>query len=105
MAEVQQAGALSPERSQLLGKVYKFTASKNVELLAAYYAIALDAKDTTTYQGVAELLGKVGRMKFVRPLYRGLEKVDRQLALDTFAKNKDFYHPIARSMVEKDLGI
>ncbi|CAM1501099.1 Fc.00g102610.m01.CDS01 [Cosmosporella sp. VM-42] len=105
LAEVQQAGALSPERSQLLGKAYEFTASKNVELLAAYYAIALKAEDTTSYNGVAELLGTVGRMKFVRPLYRGLNKVDRQLALDTFTKNKDFYHPIARGMVEKDLGI
>jgi leukotriene-A4 hydrolase len=51
------------------------------------------------------LLGKVGRMKFVRPLFRSLNKVDRSLALETFAKNKDFYHPICRGMVEKDLGV
>jgi len=57
------------------------------------------------YQPTAELLGKVGRMKFVRVLYRGLVKVDRKLALETFEKNRDFYHPICRGMVEKDLGL
>ncbi len=52
-----------------------------------------------------DLLGRVGRMKYVRPGYRALNKVDRQLALDTFEKHKDFYHPICRGMVEKDLGL
>ncbi|KAH7326097.1 peptidase family M1-domain-containing protein [Stachybotrys elegans] len=102
---VQQAEPLSPERAQLLGETYDILSSKNVELKAAFYHIALKANDKATFQGVAELLGQVGRMKFVRPLFRGLNKVDRQLALDTFAKNKDFYHPICRGMVEKDLGV
>jgi len=44
-------------------------------------------------------------MKFVRPLYRKLNKVDRKLALETFEKNRDFYHPICRDMVEKDLKV
>jgi len=42
-------------------------------------------------------------MKFVRPLYRKLVLVDRMLAEKTFDKNKDFYHPICRAQVEKDL--
>ncbi|KAH6899913.1 peptidase family M1-domain-containing protein [Thelonectria olida] len=104
LAEVQQAG-LDAERSQLLGKIYDLVSSQNVEILAAYYQIALKAGDSTSYEGVAELLGRVGRMKFVRPLFRGLNKVDRQLALDTFAKNEDFYHPICKGMIEKDLGL
>lgn len=86
-----------------MGAVYGFVSSQNVEVLAAYYRIALQAKDATCVQGVAELLGRVGRMKFVRPLFRGLSELDRELALATFAKYKDFYHPICRGMVEKDL--
>lgn len=65
----------------------------------------MKAQDTTSYQGVADLLGEVGRMKFVRPLYRSLNKVARDLALETFEKYKDFYHPICRQLVEKDLGV
>ena len=63
------------------------------------------SKDTSAYQGAADLLGEVGRMKFVRPLFRNLNKVDRELALKTFEKYRDFYHPICRQMVEKDLGL
>ncbi|CAI4215293.1 unnamed protein product [Parascedosporium putredinis] len=91
-------------RARVLGDTYDFLASQNVELKAAYYHIAMAARDSTCYTGVSELLGHVGRMKFVRPLFRGLNKVDRELALQTFEKNKDFYHPICRAMVEKDLG-
>lgn len=55
------------------------------------------------YQQVADFLSTIGRMKFVRPLYRRLNGVDRNLALATFKKNKEFYHPICRTQVEKDL--
>lgn len=88
-----------------MGETYEFLNSNNVELKSAYFAIALRSKVTTAYPLVAELLGQVGRMKFVRPLFRSLNKVDRELALATFAKNKEFYHPICRAMVEKDLGV
>ncbi|KAK0720797.1 peptidase family M1-domain-containing protein [Lasiosphaeris hirsuta] len=95
---------LTVEQSQSLGAAYGLVESKNAELKTAYFQIALRAKDTSAYQGVANLLGEVGRMKFVRPLFRSLNKVDRELALKTFEKNRDFYHPICRQMVEKDLG-
>lgn len=90
---------------QLLGETYGLSDSKNAELKSAYYYIAMQAKDASAYQGVADLLGEVGRMKFVRPLFRSLNKADRPLALRTFEKNRDFYHPICRQMVEKDLGV
>ncbi|EHA52461.1 leukotriene A-4 hydrolase [Pyricularia oryzae 70-15] len=96
---------LSAEQAKQLGNAYDLIETKNVELKTAYYLIALRAQDSTAYQGVADLLGQVGRMKFVRPLFRALNKVDRPLALTTFEKNKDFYHPICRAMAEKDLGL
>jgi len=55
---------LTPALSEALGKTYGFVDSQNVELKSAYYLISLKARDETTYQGVAELLGGVGRMKF-----------------------------------------
>lgn len=84
-----------------MGKAYGYAKSKNVELVSRYYVVGLKAKDKGVYEPTAELLGKVGRMKFVRPLYRGLMACDRPLAKDTFEKHKDFYHPICRGMVEK----
>jgi len=94
---------LTPSQSQAMGKAYSLGTSRNVELSFRYFSIGLAAKDETVYHPTAKLLGKVGRMKFVRPLYRKLNKVDRRLALETFEQNKDFYHPICSAQVEKDL--
>lgn len=96
---------LTPAQSKAMGETYSLTHSRNVELSSRYLGIGLTANDESVYKPTTELLGKVGRMKFVRPLYRKLEKVDRKLALETFEKNKDFYHPICRGLVEKDLGL
>ena len=35
--------------------------------------------------------------------YRSLKDVDSNIAIKTFEDNRDFYHPICRGMVEKDL--
>ena len=86
-----------------MGAAYSLAGSRNVELSSRYFGIGLSAQDSSVYQPTAELLGKVGRMKFVRTLYRKLNKVDRALALETFEKNRDFYHPICRNLVERDL--
>ena len=88
-----------------MGAAYSLTNTRNVELSSRYFGIGLTAKDESVYQPAADLLGNVGRMKFVRPLYRKLVEVDRELAVATFEKNKDFYHPICRAQVEKDLGL
>jgi len=44
-------------------------------------------------------------MPKVRPLFKSLNKADPKLARETFEKHRDFYHPICRQMVEKDLGL
>jgi len=46
-----------------------------------------------------------GRMKFTRPMYRELARVDKNLAIETFLKHRDIYHPICAKMVARDLGL
>jgi leukotriene-A4 hydrolase len=94
---------LSPSLVETMGKEYAYASSKNVELVSRFYVIALKAKADRFYKDAAALAGRVGRMKFVRPMYKELLKVDAPLARETFEKNKDFYHPICRNMVEKML--
>lgn len=92
---------LSPKLVELMGEEYGFAKSTNVELVSRYFVIGLKSRAESVYQPTADLLGRVGRMKFVRPLYGELMKCDSKLAKKTFEKNKDFYHPICRGMVEK----
>jgi leukotriene-A4 hydrolase len=58
---------LTPAQSEAMGKTYGLVESQNVEVKVAYYQVSLKAKDKPTYDGVAELLGRVGRMKFGKP--------------------------------------
>ncbi|PKX98583.1 bifunctional aminopeptidase/epoxide hydrolase [Aspergillus novofumigatus IBT 16806] len=94
---------LTPELSKLMGEIYGLAASQNIEVANLYFQVGLQAGDASVLEPTADLLGKIGRMKFVRPLYRKLAKFDRKRAIETFEKHRDFYHPICRAMVEKDL--
>jgi hypothetical protein len=47
-------------------------------------------------------------LQFLRPIYRALFKSSakgKQLALQTFSKQKSSYHPIATKMLAADLGL
>lgn len=96
---------LTSDQTSLMGKTYNLDKSQNVELSSRYFQLGLLAKDESVYQPTSDLLGVVGRMKFVRPLYRRLNGANRELALKTFEQNKGFYHPICRAMIEKDLDV
>ncbi|KAI1438492.1 leukotriene A-4 hydrolase [Xylaria sp. CBS 124048] len=99
------ATTLGAERTHLLGTTYSISSSKNVDLKTAYYLIALEAGDMSELPGVVDLLASVGRMKFVRPLYRKLNVVNRDLAVKTFEENKDFYPSTTKGQLAKDLGL
>jgi leukotriene-A4 hydrolase len=92
---------LSPELVEQLGTTYELVSSKNVEVLSRYLVVGLQGHAKSVFEPAAKLLGEVGRMKFVRPLYKELIMNDPTLARQTFEKNKDFYHPICTMMVEK----
>lgn len=99
------AHPLTAAQTSLLGKTYNLYDTQNVELNSRFFQLGLLAKDKSVYAPTSELLSRVGRMKFVRPLYRRLTSASRELALKTFEENKGFYHPICRVMIEKDLGV
>ena len=60
---------LSKHLSRAMGEAYGLLKSKNVEVVSRFFRLALRAGDEGVHQPTAELLGNVGRMKFVRPLY------------------------------------
>lgn len=100
---LQFKAPLPVPHSNYMGFIYELKESRNVEVSSRYYQVAMQSGDASIKPFVVQLLGQVGRMKFVRPLYRGLLTLDIDLAVDTFEKNKDFYHPICRAMVAKDI--
>ncbi|KAG7896710.1 hypothetical protein KL908_000112 [Ogataea polymorpha] len=91
---------------QIMKKKYtKYENSSNAEVVFRWFRLLLTAQIQSEYQKLADWLGTVGRMKFVRPGYVLLNEADRELAIATFKKYEQSYHPICKAMVMKDLGL
>ena len=60
--------------------------------------------DSTT-ERLIHFVSTIGRMKFVRPLYVTLAKINKDLAVETYERLKGFYSNVCAEMVKKDLGI
>ncbi len=85
---------------------FALTASRNYDVLVAWLSLALRSGFLDVMPRVEEVLGSVGRMKYLRPLYTALavEPMTRERAVSQFAKHREAYHPIARQMVERVLA-
>jgi leukotriene-A4 hydrolase len=76
--------------------------SHNAEILSGWLELALESGHRPAIPRALEFLGEVGRMKYLKPLYKALLAAPetREIARATFARHKDGYHPIARHVVE-----
>lgn len=91
---------------KFIGKEYKRIAdNNNAEVKFRWFKLQLKGQLTQVYQPFADWLGTVGRMKFVRPGYILLNEGDRDLAIATFRKFQNSYHPICVAMVKKDINL
>jgi len=99
----------------LLGTLYAFAETQNAEVRLRYYNVALKHAESAAAAALAERAvqwvtgldgtGVIkGRMKFCRPVFRAVSRVDAVLAQDYFSRTKDAFHPIARKLIEKDLA-
>lgn len=91
---------------KIMSKLYsKYPLSQNAEVVFRWFRLLLTGKIQSSYSELANWVGTVGRMKFVRPSYLMLNKVDHDLAIKTFKKFESFYHPICKAMIKKDIGL
>ncbi|MDB4966471.1 MAG: leukotriene hydrolase [Myxococcales bacterium] len=81
---------------------FDLTARGNYDVLVAWLGLALDSSYDPVVPRVEEILGKLGRMKYLRPLYAALARRPgtRPVAERLFARHRDGYHPIAVQVVE-----
>ncbi|KZT68834.1 hypothetical protein DAEQUDRAFT_745556 [Daedalea quercina L-15889] len=100
----------------VLGSLYKLSSTTNAEIRLRFYEVAFSDAQSAAAKALAPEAAKwvtgedgtgviKGRMKFCRPVFRDVSKVDRNLAVKYFTAKKDSYHPIARRFIEKDLGL
>ena len=92
---------LSSEAAARLDARFSLTARTNYEVLVTWLTVAIPAHHDAALPRAEALLGEVGRMKYLKPLYRALmARADTQpIARRAFERHQAAYHPIARAVV------
>ncbi len=81
---------------------FALTRSGNSEILCEWLVIAATSGWEPCFDRLRAFLGHVGRMKYLKPLYKALmsDAATQPLAREIFEASKGGYHPIARGGLE-----
>ena len=96
---------LSTETLCAVDAQYRFTETRNAEIKFRWLSLCLQCGSSFIVPHVVAFLTQQGRMKYVRPLYRMLQRMDARVAMETYTANSIAYHPIARKLIESDLKL
>jgi hypothetical protein len=107
--QVYLAGLRRPVPAGLLADLdgrYHLTTSANPEILRLWLTAVLRSGYQPAVPAAVDLLGRVGRLKFLKPLYDALagHPDTRVLARECFERYRGRYHPIAVTVIGARLG-
>jgi aminopeptidase N len=95
---------ISADRLKDLDLAFDLTDSPNAEIAFAWYMVAVKANYAPALTAVDGFLGRIGRGKFLYPLYEELINTNhRAFAERVFEKSRALYHPIAQRRIEEIL--
>ncbi|MCL1138522.1 M1 family metallopeptidase [Shewanella pneumatophori] len=87
-----------------LDKTFNFTQSTNAEIACDWFRVAIRNDYQAVLEAVTAYLVKIGRGKFVKPLYAELIKAGfKDQAQQIYAKARDGYHPSIVVMLDQQL--
>lgn len=86
-----------------LDQQFSFSQSQNAELFVAWSRLAIPLNYEALKQPLQQFLLKVGRSKFVVPLYRALAQnpLWRDFAKQVYQQARPGYHPLTQAQVDK----
>ncbi len=99
---------LSESQALTLDRAFQFTKSGNSEIFAAWAVLATRAGVHTMAldDRLTEFLNRVGRRKFLTPIYKALLEEGRQdLAESIYRTARPGYHAVAQETLDKLLGL
>lgn len=98
---------LNKTQMAALDKSFGFTGTGNMEVLAAWLEQCIRNDYAPAYPRLEEFLTKVGRRKFLTPLYTELASTEagRERALAIYQQARANYHAVARQTIDDVLAI
>ncbi len=101
------AARLTPERMAALDGAFRLSESGNSEIAFAWFQAAIAQRYEPALPAMERFLTRVGRRKFVLPLFRELAATDwgRPLAERIYRAARPGYHAVTASSVDAVLGM
>ena len=92
-------------RLQELDRAFALSRSANPEIAAAWFEVAAKRGVEHSYPAIEEFLARIGRLKYIEPLYRALSQTPGGLEVATkaYKKARSGYHPIAIRTIDSVL--
>lgn len=93
---------LKAEQLLSLDNQFHFTQSGNSEIADLWYIMAIAADYNPAYTAMDNFLSRVGRRKFLEPLYNEMMATGKQaMAKEIYHKYRMNYHPLAQMTLDK----
>jgi aminopeptidase N len=95
---------LSLTKIQSLDESFHISKIGNSEVLFAWFMLSIQAKNETVFTDLSAFLEKVGRRKFVAPLYEAMENSGYHvIALSIYEHCRGNYHAVTQNTVDETL--
>lgn len=97
---------MTKEQLDFLTSAFNLKEMTNSEILCEYLAIAAGSDYEPAFEQIRKFLYEVGRLKFIRPIYKamGNNKRTRLLAKEIFEKIKEEIHPLTKMVIESEIS-
>ncbi len=91
------------ERLRYLDQKMKFSAWGNSEVMAEWFVLNINCGNREIRPEIEKFISKVGRRKFLLPIYKALVKnpEDKVWVKKVFDKSKAYYHAISRNSISE----
>lgn len=107
LQELLEENPISIKKLQAIDGLFNLDSNKNAEIKFRWLRICLKSQWEDKVPAVISWLNQVGRMKYVRPLYRDLYnwEFSRQIAVENYLANKKYMMQVSAHTVARDLHI
>lgn len=90
---------------EAITNIYDMENVNNSEIRFQWIMFGLRTLTEKAFKAGEEMVRNQGRMKFTRPLFKSLNKMDRERTLTIYQEIRPFMHPTTADMVSKDLKL
>ena len=93
--------SISKEKLKIIDIHLGFKNCGNSEIMTEWFTLALENNYTELNSDIERFLKKVGRRKYLVPIYKAMNKVNPKLAKQIFENSKNQYHAVSRNSIEE----